>query len=78
MNGKQAKRLRKAVDYNPNKDYLREEGYNVEDTSRVLSAYVSGTNPDGSPKYDYLVLNQCTITMKPETKRAQYQALKTQ
>lgn len=78
MNGKQAKRLRKAVDYNPNNDRLGSEGYDVEDTSRVLSAYITGTNPDGSPKYDYLTLNQCTVKLKPETKRAQYQAMKTQ
>lgn len=76
MNNKKAKAIRRSVGYNPNTQRTTEENYTVEDKSEMLGMYQSGVNPDGSPKYDQLVVNKCLVTLNQDHIRAIYKQAK--
>ncbi len=76
MNGKKAKAIRLNVGYNPNVQRTTEESYVVVDKSELLGMVQSGVNPDGTAKYEQLVVNKCQVSLHQDHVRAIYQKSK--
>lgn len=76
MNNKKAKAIRSSVGYNPSTQRTTEEDYTVEDKSEMLGMVPAGINPDGTTKYEQLIVNKCLVTIHPDHLRSIYKKAK--
>lgn len=76
MNNKKAKALRKQISYNPNIQRVTSEDCNIEDKSTLFGMVPAGINPDGTTKYEQLIVNKCLVTIHPDHMRSIYKKAK--